>query len=43
MHNFVSVSVLWLFYGMERRAAWQEFKDIIGEHAAPLAKKMTAL
>jgi len=28
---------------MERDAAWQEFKDIARELAAPLAEKKTAL
>jgi hypothetical protein len=34
---------MWLFCGMERGTAWQEFKDIAAELAAPLAEKMTAL
>jgi len=28
---------------MEKGAACQEFKNIAGEHATPLAEKMTAL
>jgi len=35
--------MLWLFYGMERGAGCQEFKNIAGEQTAPLAEKMTAL